>query len=76
LIAALAGTMGGTEHPKPWLIPALAISAAAALFLFGFCLWYSKDQDKRTGVDFLNVAERLEEIEARHQAGGSPTSSA
>jgi hypothetical protein len=67
LIAALIGTIGATEDPKPWLIPALAIGVAASLFLFGFCLWYSKDQEGREGLGFGKVAERLQEIESRHQ---------
>lgn len=67
LLAALIGTIGGTQHPKPWLIPALAIATGASAFLFAFCLWYSKDQDRRGGIEFGHVAGRLEEIESRHQ---------
>jgi hypothetical protein len=65
LTATLIPMTQSTQKVAAWVIPALAIASGGSYFLFGFCLWFAKDQDKQNSTDIGDIAEELREIEAR-----------
>lgn len=68
LAASLIPVTQSTEDVAAWVVPALIIGTVAAGFLFGFCLWFARDQQKQRRVDMGDIAEELEEIENRSPA--------
>jgi hypothetical protein len=68
LTSALIPVTQSTEHVAPWVIPSLAVGAVGSFFLFGFCLWFAKDQDRQRHVDIRDITEELREIEERSPA--------